>query len=300
MKAKQAYFHCGSQHMDLGLPRVMGIINATPDSFTDGGQLASGGSSEHASGDFSVSVEKALRRAETMREQGAAFVDVGGESTRPGAEPVSEQEELDRVLPVIEAIASRVDVRVSVDTSSPAVMREAATVGASVVNDVRALQRDGALEALRDTGLSVCLMHMQGDPGTMQSAPRYDNVVDEVYAFLDQRVTVCRQAGIEDDRIMVDPGFGFGKTLRHNYLLLRNLERFTDLGLPVLVGMSRKSMIGNVVDRPVSERVAGSLAAAVCAVMSGASVVRSHDVAETVDALKVCAAVEEQPMVALA
>lgn len=295
---RQAYFHCGGHHMDLDVPRVMGIINATPDSFSDGGRLAREEAPESGSSGFSVSVEKALQRAEEMQQLGASFVDIGGESTRPGATPVSEQEELDRVLPVVEAIAGRVDIRVSVDTSNPAVIREAGAAGAVLVNDVRALRREGALEATRDAGMSACLMHMQGEPGEMQVSPSYDNVVEEVYAFLEQRLSACREAGIDADRLLVDPGFGFGKTLRHNYLMLRNLQRFSELGAPLLVGMSRKSMIGGLLDKPVGERLAGSLAAAVCAVMAGASVVRTHDVAETIDALEICAAVEEQPVIA--
>ncbi|WP_083264534.1 dihydropteroate synthase [Pseudohongiella acticola] len=281
---------CGSRILDLSSPHVMGILNVTPDSFSDGGAL-NAGADQRAAG-FSVSVDKALRHAERMVADGAAIIDVGGESTRPGAERVSEQQELDRVVPVIESIVRQLDVIVSVDTSSPALMRESAAMGAGLVNDVRALRRDGALAAVAATSMGVCLMHMQGEPGHMQQAPDYDDLLADVLGFLRQRVSACEDVGIARDRICLDPGFGFGKTLAHNYALLRELAQLKDIGLPLLAGISRKSMIGTVVDRPVDGRLPGSLAAAVVAVMHGAKIVRVHDVAETVDAMKVLQAVQ--------
>jgi len=281
---------CGVRCLDLSSPRVMGILNVTPDSFSDGGAL--GGSAESGSSGFSVSVDKALRRAERMCEDGAAIIDVGGESTRPGAAAVTEQQELDRVIPVIEAITRHLDVIVSVDTSAPAVMREAGLAGAGLVNDIRALRRDGALEAVAATSMGVCLMHMQGEPGNMQQAPVYDDLMAEILAFLLHRVADCEHAGIARSRLCLDPGFGFGKTLAHNYRLLRDLPQLLSPGLPLLAGLSRKSMIGNVVDRQVDDRLAGSLAAAVLAAVLGARIIRVHDVAETVDALKVFQAMQ--------
>lgn len=281
----------GDRIIDLSTPRVMGILNATPDSFSDGGRLREGSESGH----FHVSVDKALALAETMLSAGAVIIDVGGESTRPGAPPVSEQIELDRVLPVIEAISSRLDVAISVDTSSPVVMSMALAAGAGLINDVRALSRAGAIEGAKSTEAAVCLMHMRGEPGNMQDHVIYASVVDEVYAYLEQRIAACMQAGIARDRLLVDPGFGFGKTLQHNYELLRDLASFQTLGVPLLVGISRKSMIGNVVKRDVGERLAGSLAAAVHALMGGAAIIRTHDVAATVDAIKVhCAVIENK------
>ncbi|MEX1198711.1 MAG: dihydropteroate synthase [Pseudohongiellaceae bacterium] len=267
----------------------MGVINTTPDSFSDGGRLAAG----DPSGGFSVSVDSALRHAERLVREGADILDVGGESTRPGAAPVSAEEELDRVIPVLEAITAALDVPVSVDTSRPEVIRAAAGAGAVLINDVRALQLEGALQAIAGTGLSVCLMHMQGQPSTMQNDPDYRerDVLDAVQDFLRQRVDCARRAGIAAERICIDPGFGFGKTPEHNFRLLKHLDILADMGYPVLVGMSRKSMIGHATGRPVGERVAGSVAAAVVAVMKGATIVRCHDVAETVDALQVCRAV---------
>ncbi|MBC53145.1 MAG: dihydropteroate synthase [Gammaproteobacteria bacterium] len=282
------FLQCGSRRLDLSTPRIMGVLNVTPDSFSDGGALRA--SRGDAAG-FSVSLDKALRRAESMVADGAAIIDVGGESTRPGAAPVSEQQELDRVVPVIEALARRLDVIVSVDTSNPAVIRESARVGAGLVNDVRALRREGALSAAAATAMGVCLMHMQGEPGTMQQAPDYDNLLADVQAFLQQRATACEASGIARARICLDPGFGFGKTLAHNYTLLRDMQQLLGTGLPLLAGLSRKSMIGAVVERQVADRLPGSLAAAVLAVMHGASIVRVHDVAATADALKVVQAV---------
>lgn len=265
--------------MDLSRPVVMGVLNVTPDSFSDGGRF--------------FCKDEALAQARLMVEQGAAIIDIGGESTRPGAAPVSEQEELDRVVPVIEALAGAIDAVVSVDTSTPAVMREAAAAGAGMINDVRALERPGALECVKNTALPVCLMHMQGQPESMQNNPRYQDVLNDVYTYLQARLEACGSAGIAPERIVLDPGFGFGKTLQHNLSLLKHLDQFTKLECPMLVGMSRKSMIGAVLDKPVAERLHGSVAAALIAVQSGAAIVRVHDVAPTVDALKVWSAVLE-------
>ncbi len=267
---------CAGKTLDLSQPIVMGVLNVTPDSFSDGGQY--------------LQLDAALRRAEIMVAQGAALVDVGGESTRPGAAPVSVQEELDRVLPVVERLARELPVPISVDTSKPEVMRETALAGAGLINDVRALQMPGALAAAAASGLPVCLMHLRGDPTTMQQEPVYADVVAEVRDFLAERVCACEAAGIARERILVDPGFGFGKTLEHNLNLLRHLDRFTDLAAGVLVGISRKSMIGALLDAPAGERLAGSLAAAVIAVWRGARIIRVHDVRETAQALRVCAA----------
>mgnify|MGYP001170130015 CR=1 FL=1 len=267
---------CAGKVLDLSQPAVMGVLNVTPDSFSDGGRY--------------LQLDAALRRAETMVEEGAALIDVGGESTRPGAPPVSVQEELDRVLPVVERLARELPVPISVDTSKPEIIREAARAGAGLINDVRALRLSGALQAAAASGLPVCLMHMQGEPGTMQQQPTYADVVAEVHAFLAERVRVCESAGIPRNRLLVDPGFGFGKTLDHNLLLLRHLDRFTDLAAGVLVGISRKSMIGALLNAPVGERLAGGLAATVIAFWQGASIIRAHDVRETAQALCVCAA----------
>lgn len=282
---------CGARALDLSSPRVMGILNVTPDSFSDGGALGAGTGNEAAG--FFVSVDKALRRAERMVEDGAVIIDVGGESTRPGAAAVTEQQEMDRVIPVIEAVSRRLDVVVSVDTSAPAVIREAGLAGAGMINDIRALCRDGAVAALAATSMGVCLMHMQGEPGTMQRAPVYDDLLTEVLEFLQQRVSDCERAGIARGRICLDPGFGFGKTLAHNYTLLRDLPMLLAAGLPLLAGISRKSMIGAIVNRQVNERLPGSLAAAVLAAEHGASIIRVHDVADTVDALKVVRAMND-------
>ncbi len=269
---------CAGKVLDLSQPAAMGILNMTPDSFSDGGCY--------------VQLADALRRAETMIAEGAAIIDVGGESTRPGALPVSVQEEMDRVLPVIERLAQECPIPISVDTSQPNVMREAVRVGAGLINDVRALRLPGALEAASASGLPVCLMHMRGDPTVMQQEPHYTDAVSEVHGFLAERVSVCERAGIRHDRILVDPGFGFGKTLQHNLSLLRHLRRFSHLAAGILVGISRKSMIGAVLDAPVGERLSGSLAAAVIAAWQGAHIIRTHDVRETVQALRVCAAVQ--------
>ena len=268
----------GGLAMDLSQPRVMGILNVTPDSFSDGGQFDQ--------------LDTALAQVERMISEGADFIDVGGESTRPGAAVVSEQQELDRVVPVIEGIRQRFPVAISVDTSTPSVMTAAAVAGANLINDVRALHREGALAAARESGLPICLMHMQGDPESMQNQPEYDSVVDEVASFLARRVADCQLSGIAKNRLIVDPGFGFGKTLEHNLQLLKELKQFRKLDLPVLVGVSRKSMIGQLLDKPVDQRLHGSLAAAVAAVLNGASILRVHDVGPTVDALKVTSALK--------
>ena len=267
---------CAGKRLDLSQAVVMGVLNVTPDSFSDGGRYQE--------------LDAALRRAESMVEEGAGIIDIGGESTRPGAPPVSVQEELDRVLPVVERLARELPIPVSVDTSKPEVIREAARAGAGLINDVRALQRPGAVDAAAASRLPVCLMHIRGEPATMQQEPRYSDVVTEVYAFLAERVRVCEAAGILRERILVDPGFGFGKTLDHNLRLLRHLDRFTDLSAGVLVGVSRKSMIGLLLNAPVDQRLSGSLAAAVIALWQGAKIIRTHDVRETVQALCVCAA----------
>jgi len=274
----------GKLSLDLSQPRLMGVLNTTPDSFSDGGSYYRGGR---------LSLDLALGRAREMLDQGADLIDVGGESTRPGASPVSEQQELDRVLPVVEALVSELGALVSVDTSSPRVMTEAARAGAGLINDVRALSREGALTAARDTGLPVCLMHMQGQPQTMQERPDYQEPVQEVQNFLLARVQDCRQAGIAADRLILDPGFGFGKSLAHNLALLRHLDRLVALGYPVLVGLSRKSMLGKLLGREVSERLPGSLALAYAAAERGAAIIRVHDLAATRDVLGVLAALKE-------
>jgi len=256
---------------------VMGVLNVTPDSFSDGGRF--------------VGLDQALYQAQAMIDAGAAIIDVGGESTRPGAQAVSEAEELVRVVPVIEALTARFDTIVSVDTSTPAVMVAAAKHGAGLINDVRALQRPGALSAAADTGLAICLMHMQGQPERMQDSPVYGDVVAEVCDFFQRRLTACDLAGIARDRLLLDPGFGFGKALEHNLLLLNRLERLTIEELPLLVGLSRKSMIGAVLNKPVEERLYGSLASVAAAVMKGAWIVRVHDVGPTVDVVRMLNAV---------
>lgn len=270
---------CGSRTLDLSRPQVMGILNVTPDSFSDGGRYNR--------------IDAALRHAEQMLEAGVAIIDVGGESTRPGAPPVSAEEELQRVAPVVEQLVCRLDALVSVDTSSPALMREAALLGAGMINDVRSLSRDGALQAAAQGNLAVCLMHMQGEPQTMQDSPQYDDVTTAVRTFLADRVAACEAAGIARERLLIDPGFGFAKTLAHNLSLFRHMQALHDLHLPLLVGVSRKSMIGKVLGREVDQRLAGSLALAALAVQQGAHILRVHDVAETVDVLRMLEAVAE-------
>ncbi len=274
---------CGTQTIDLTRPVVMGVVNVTPDSFSDGGQFR----------DVAAAVDHGLR----MVEEGAAIIDVGGESTRPGANLVSVEEEIRRVVPVVEKLRAQTDAVISVDTSKPQVMRAAADAGAGLINDIRALSERGALEVVAASQCAVCVMHMQGDPRSMQLAPHYVDVVNEVKAFLNERVEVCRAAGIAADRIVIDPGFGFGKTLEHNLQLLRQLRdlgsRASGSDWPIMVGLSRKSMVGRLTGRPSGERVYGSVALAVMAVINGARIVRVHDVGATVDALKTVAAVYE-------
>jgi dihydropteroate synthase len=270
---------CAGKTLDLSKTCVMGILNVTPDSFSDGGEF--------------LSKERALERAFAMVEEGVDIIDIGGESTRPGASAVSAQEEIDRVVPVIESLAAVLPVPLSVDTSKPAVMRAAVEAGAGMINDVYALRMEGALDVVRSLDVPVCLMHMRGEPRTMQDAPRYDDVVAEVSAFLSARRRVCEQAGVERRRLIIDPGFGFGKTLAHNLALLRDLHLLCRLGVPVLVGISRKSMIGSLLNQAVNDRLYGSLAAAVIAALKGASILRVHDVRPTVDALTIVDALSE-------
>lgn len=264
---------CAGRILDLRRPRVMGILNVTPDSFSDGGAF--------------FDPAAALDHARAMVAAGADLIDVGGESTRPGAAPVTLEDELRRVIPLIETLAAELPVPISVDTSKPEVMEAAVRAGAGMINDVRALGAPGALEAVRGLGVPVCLMHMRGEPRTMQAAPRYGDVVKEVRAFLAKRIDACTATGIPRERLIVDPGFGFGKTLDHNLVLLARLGEMGELGLPILVGLSRKSMLGAITGRAVGERLPASLAAALLAVERGASILRVHDVAATVDVLKV-------------
>lgn len=276
---------CGKHQLDLSSPVVMGILNTTPDSFSDGGTYYQAGQ---------LSIDLALKRAEQMLIEGAKIIDVGGESTRPGSAPVTAQQELDRVIPVVEALVKELDALVSVDTSSALVIKESAQQGASLINDVRALERNGALSAAAATGLPVCLMHMQGQPADMQLAPRYSDVIAEVTVFLRQRLAACMAAGISKERIVLDPGFGFGKTLAHNLALLRRLPELSVLGCPLLVGLSRKSMLGQLLNRHVGERLPGSLALAMAAAERGAAIIRVHDVAPTVDVLAVLSALSAE------
>ncbi|MEE5072662.1 dihydropteroate synthase [Pseudomonas alliivorans] len=269
---------CGNRVLDLAHTHVMGILNATPDSFSDGGRYSR--------------LDAALRHAEAMVEAGATLIDVGGESTRPGARPVSPEEEVQRVAPVVELIARELDVIISVDTSTPEVIVESARLGAGLINDVRSLRRPGALEAAAATGLPVCLMHMLGEPGDMQDNPHYQDLVGEVSAFLVDRMERCEVAGIPRARIILDPGFGFAKTLEHNLSLFKRMEALHALGRPLLVGVSRKSMIGAVLGRPVDERLIGGVALAALAMTKGARILRVHDVAETADVVRMIAAVE--------
>jgi dihydropteroate synthase len=280
MPSPPLLLRCADKTLDLTRPVVMGVLNVTPDSFSDGGRYAC----------VDAAVEAGLR----MAAEGAALIDVGGESTRPGARPVSAADELRRVLPVIQGLRAATTAVISIDTSKPEVMRAVAAAGAGFINDVRALREAGALEAAAASGCALCLMHMQGEPRTMQVAPHYGDVVGEVRAFLSERVAACRQAGIDAQRLTVDPGFGFGKNLEHNLTLLRHLEELAPAGTPLLVGLSRKSTVGTLTGRPPGERVYGSVALAVLAVLKGARIVRAHDVAATVDALSVAAAVQGQ------
>lgn len=259
--------------LDLSQAQVMGILNVTPDSFSDSGQF--------------FSLDKALYHAEEMLKQGASIIDVGGESTRSMAEEVTLQQELDRVIPVVEAIRQRFDCWISVDTSKAEVMKAAADAGMDLINDIRALTEENALQTAAELDLPVCLMHMQGQPKTMQANPEYQNVVEEVLAWLLQRAEICEQAGVRKENIILDIGFGYGKTLQHNYQLLNHLEQFVATGYPLLIGLSRKSMIGNLLQKDVNHRLVGSVAGALISVMKGAHIVRVHDIEATVDALKV-------------
>ncbi|MBC6906568.1 dihydropteroate synthase [Saccharophagus sp. K07] len=267
----------GSRVLDFVHPRIMGVLNVTPDSFYDGGACYENGV---------LNLDLALRHAERLVAEGADFLDIGGESTRPGAAPVSPEEECDRVLPVVRAVAERLDVVISVDTSNPLLMREAAIAGAGLINDVRSLQVPGALAAAVASGLPVCVMHMIGTPANMQQEPKYDDVVREVKDFLAERKQECIRAGISAEKIFVDPGIGFGKTDAHNLELLKNLNQFCSLG-PVLLGVSRKSMFGRLLGRAPSERLPASLAAGLIGCQKGASILRVHDVAATRDALEI-------------
>lgn len=270
--------HCGKQTLDLAQAQVMGIVNVTPDSFSDGGRYNN--------------LEVALQHALQMHALGASIIDIGGESTRPGAAVVSAQQELDRVAPLVELIAAECDAIISVDTSTPMVIQESARLGAGLINDVRSLQRDGALEAAAASGLPVCLMHMRGEPQTMQNEPHYADVAAEVITFLQERMAACAQAGISTERIVLDPGFGFAKNTQHNYELFQRLPELLELQRPLLVGVSRKSMVGNILAKPVEQRLYGSLALAMMALERGAKILRVHDVAETMDVLKIFNAVQ--------
>ncbi|KDM90505.1 dihydropteroate synthase [Photobacterium galatheae] len=260
--------------LDLSYPHTMGILNFTPDSFSDGGQFNQ--------------LDSALRHVEEMLAVGTSFIDIGGESTRPGAAEVSVQEELERVVPVVEAIRQRFDCWISVDTSKADVMTESVKAGADLINDIRALREPGAMAAAASAGVPICLMHMQGQPRTMQQQPHYDDLLTDVENFLAERVQACEQAGIQRDQLILDPGFGFGKTLEHNYQLLAHLDKFHQFGLPMLVGMSRKSMVCKLLDKTPVEALAGSLACASIAAMKGAQIIRVHDTRETQDVLAVC------------
>ena len=253
--------------------QVMGILNVTPDSFSDGGKFSH--------------FDRAFRQVELMIDNGVDIIDIGGESTRPGAIDVSEKDEIARVIPLLKAIKSRFDTCVSIDTSKAVVMSEAITYGADMINDVRALQNEDCLDVIAQSDVSVCLMHMQGMPRTMQEKPHYKNIINDILSFFEQRIRTCEQKGIKKERLILDPGFGFGKTLEHNYQMLAQLSLFKKLNLPLLVGTSRKSMLGQLLNRDVSQRLAGSLTTAIVAVQQGASIIRVHDVAETVDAIKI-------------
>ena len=270
---------CGSHQLDLSAPVVMGVLNVTPDSFSDGGKY--------------LDVASATEHAHAMIAEGARIIDVGGESTRPGAASVSVAEELRRVIPVIEAVAKIPGVLVSIDTSKAEVMREAVAAGAGVINDVRALTEPGALDAAAATSAAVCLMHMQGQPVTMQSGPQYHDVVVEVIEYLRSRVDACDQVGIARNRIIIDPGIGFGKTLQHNLALLARVSSFNVLQCPVLIGVSRKSMMRQLLNRTVDQRIPGGVALATAAVLAGAKIIRTHDVAATLDAIRVAHALLE-------
>jgi dihydropteroate synthase len=268
-----------STQLQLNKVKVMGILNVTPDSFSDGGQF--------------TCLDSALKQVEKMVVNGVDIIDIGGESTRPGAAEVSVQDEIVRVIPLLKAIKLRFDINVSIDTTKAEVMSEAIVHGADMINDVRALQNKGCLEVVAQSNIAVCLMHMQGMPRTMQENPRYSHIIDDILAFFKLRIACCEQNGINEERLVLDPGFGFGKTLAHNYEMLAKFAQFKSLGLPVLAGISRKSMIGNLLNREVDERLAGSLAAAIVAVQQGANIIRVHDVQESVDAINILKAVAQ-------
>ena len=265
--------HSQGRTLDLSTPQVMGILNVTPDSFSDGSRYQA--------------IDAALQHAAQMVAAGATLIDIGGESTRPGAADVPVDEELSRVIPVVERIARELDVWISVDTYKAAVMQASIEAGAHLMNDIRALLEPGALEVVAAARVPVCLMHMQGVPRSMQSAPHYDDLFGEIDTFFQARIDACLAAGMAREQLLLDPGFGFGKTLEQNYQLLGNLRHFHQFDLPLLIGLSRKSMLGNLLQRPVDQRLAGSLAGALCAAGQGAQIIRVHDVAETVDALRV-------------
>ncbi|WGO99818.1 dihydropteroate synthase [Saccharophagus degradans] len=269
---------------DLTSPQIMGVLNVTPDSFSDGGRFVSSGK---------LLLDDALKEAEAMVAAGASIIDVGGESTRPGAAKVTQEEEMARVLPVVEALASRIDAVISVDTSTPALMRAAVDVGAGLLNDVRALSKPGALEVAAGANVPVCLMHMQGQPSTMQAQPHYDDVAAEVRAYLLERAQAAIAAGVKKENIILDPGFGFGKTDEHNVKLLQSLPSLCATGYPVLAGLSRKSMIGRLLGREPQDRLAGSLALALIAAQNGAKIIRVHDVAETHDVLSLLTTIQK-------
>jgi dihydropteroate synthase len=268
---------CGDKTLDLTRPCVMGILNVTPDSFSDGGRFHD--------------IGQALAHAHRMIDEGAAIIDIGGESTRPGSNPVDIDEELRRVLPLVRSLAPKVSVPISVDTTKPQVMQAAIDAGAGMINDILALRTPGAMEAVAASKVAVCLMHMQGEPRTMQFEPHYEDVVREVHEFLRERLDACEAAGIARNRVVIDPGFGFGKALPHNLSLLANFDRFLDLGVPVLAGLSRKSMIGTITGRPVDQRLHASVALATITILKGARIIRAHDVAPAVDAVKIVTAI---------
>ncbi len=274
--------------VDFNTPKVMGILNVTSDSFSDGGELILDSGK--------LSIDKAMQRAEAMHQAGASFIDIGGESTRPGAEEINLEEEMERVLPLVEKINNNIDIIISIDTSSPEIMLEGAKAGAGLINDVRALQRSGAIETVNNIKLPVCLMHMQGAPETMQEVPKYKNLINEILHFLEERISVCTNSGIDRNQIIIDPGFGFGKALEHNLELLGRLSEFEKLKLPILVGLSRKAMLGLITGKSVKERQAAGISAGVIALMQGVNIIRTHDVTETVDAVNVCLAVKNSEL----
>lgn len=274
-----SYLDCAGKAINLSQPQVMGILNITPDSFSDGGLF--------------MNRSDAIQRGLKMVSEGAAIIDVGGESTRPGAIPVSIQQELDRVIPVIEALTAEIEVPISVDTSKPEVMREAVNAGASFINDIRALQQPGALKAAFDCKVPICLMHMQGHPQTMQENPVYTDVITQVKEFLAQRIQACLRAGIAKELLLIDPGFGFGKTISHNLAIIKRLEEFNTIDLPLLLGVSRKSTIGEILKLPINDRLAGCIAMTTLAISKGAMMIRAHEVKETVEAIKIVMAVSQ-------